>query len=420
MAENGGGLLHTFSAIFPHVPQCDEREYIDAVVSGGGVASHFVSGDETSPLGALDRMLDCEDEPFYAPNLYLHWALYDAAKQAGMRILLDGIDGDTTVSHSLLLLADLTRAGHWRQLAAEAAALSRNLRQPAWRLVWNWGVKPLAPAPLRRAWRALRGRDRPISRVNPLIRETFARSETVAPRLEGLLDQRRRARTAREDHWRHLASGLVPFVLEVADRAAAAFGLEPRYPFFDRRAAEFCLALPARQKLRLGWTRFVLRQAMTGLLPAKLQWRSTKTDLTPGFTRGLITSDRVLLQRLQSEPSQSLGRYVDQHILRRASDLALESGTPEAVFKVWPPLTLGLWLSDRGGNRTHVGDPFTKSEEAPAMEPNRIATPDTTASNTEPKSGYATPELTVHGSVETITGNIGTKGTDGLTGSSIG
>jgi len=420
LSEEGRGPLHTFSAIFPDLPECDEREYIDAVLAEGGVKQVYVHGDKLSPLANLDAMLGCQDEPFYAPNLYLHWALYDAAKQAGMRILLDGIDGDTTVSHSLLLLADLTRAGHWRQLAAEAGALSRNLGQPAWRVVWNWGVKPLAPHTFRRAWRALRGRDGPVSRVNPLIRETFARSKTVAPRLEAMLKQRRTAGTAREDHLQHLASGLVPFVLEVADRAAAAFGLEPRYPFFDRRAAEFCLALPARQKLRLGWTRFVLRHAMTGLLPAKLQWRSTKTDLAPGFTRGLITSDRMLLQRLRHETSQSLGEYVDQRVLRRACDLALESGTPEAVFTLWPPLTLALWLRYRGGNGSSVGATFTKSEEAPAMEPTTIATPGTTTSNTEPKRSYATPELTVHGSVEKITGNIGTKGSDGLTGSTIG
>ena len=37
----------------------------------------------------------------------------------------------------------------------------------------------------------------------------------------------------------------------------------------------------------------------------------------------------------------------------------------------------------------------------------------------EPKLPYAEPKLTTHGTVEEITGNIGTKGTDGLTGSSV-
>jgi len=32
---------------------------------------------------------------------------------------------------------------------------------------------------------------------------------------------------------------------------------------------------------------------------------------------------------------------------------------------------------------------------------------------------YATPTLTAHGRVESVTGNIGGKGTDGLTGSNL-
>lgn len=37
-----------------------------------------------------------------------------------------------------------------------------------------------------------------------------------------------------------------------------------------------------------------------------------------------------------------------------------------------------------------------------------------------PRKPYRTPTLTVHGTVEQITLNVGTKGTDAITGSSIG
>src|SRR3989441_8528576 len=50
LAEDGGGKLHTFSAIFPDVPECDEREYIEAVLGGHGVKPHYVRGDRLSPL----------------------------------------------------------------------------------------------------------------------------------------------------------------------------------------------------------------------------------------------------------------------------------------------------------------------------------------------------------------------------------
>ena len=55
--------------------------------------------------------------------------------------------------------------------------------------------------------------------------------------------------------------------LERHDRVAGAFSIEARHPFFDKRLAEFCLALPWDQKIRKGWPKAILRQAMTGIIP---------------------------------------------------------------------------------------------------------------------------------------------------------
>ena len=37
----------------------------------------------------------------------------------------------------------------------------------------------------------------------------------------------------------------------------------------------------------------------------------------------------------------------------------------------------------------------------------------------EPKLPYAEPKVTKHGTVDEITGNVGTKGSDGITGSTV-
>jgi len=94
LAEQGKHRLHTFSAIFPGLPEADlrridERPFIDAVVSMGGLIPHFVHADRLSPLEEIDRVLWHEDEAVLAPNLYMHWALYRAAHQQGVRVLLD-------------------------------------------------------------------------------------------------------------------------------------------------------------------------------------------------------------------------------------------------------------------------------------------------------------------------------------------
>ena len=77
-----------------------------------------------------------------------------------------------------------------------------------------------------------------------------------------------------------LSSGLVPHAFEVLDKAAANFGVEPRYPFWDKPLVEFCLALPGEEKLKDGFGRHVLRRAMQGVLPPAVQWRRDKIDFT--------------------------------------------------------------------------------------------------------------------------------------------
>jgi asparagine synthase (glutamine-hydrolysing) len=52
----------------------------------------------------------------------------------------------------------------------------------------------------------------------------------------------------RESHYRNLTWGLMPFTLEVLDRTAAAFGIESRFPFWDKRLVEFCLASYLRSR----------------------------------------------------------------------------------------------------------------------------------------------------------------------------
>jgi asparagine synthase (glutamine-hydrolysing) len=408
-AERGPAALPTFSLIFSEEPECDEREYIEAVVREGGVEPHYVDGDRLSPLADLERVLEHEDEPFYAPNLFMHWALYRAANKQAVRVLLDGIDGDTTVSHSVVYLSELARARRWRLLSEEVKGLARHLQQSPWTILWRHVLRPLTPSLLRQIRQRFRGRGI-LTLSERTLKPEFVRRVGMEERKKALLQSRATPpRTASEDHWRRLTSGLVPFVLEVADRAAAAFSIEPRYPFFDVRLAEFCLAIPAQQKLAQGWTRMVMRRAMAGILPPEIEWRAGKADLSPKFVRSLLAAHRGLLEDLLLVHPEPIARFVSTGGVGRALERYVTSGSEQDAFAVWGAATLAAWL------RTN---PKTQQQGEP-MEPDSKVHANKTVEQVEVKKPYVTPELTVHGTVEEITKNIGTKGSDGLTGSTL-
>jgi asparagine synthase (glutamine-hydrolysing) len=50
--------------------------------------------------------------------------------------------------------------------------------------------------------------------------------------------------------------------------SGAGFGMDVRDPTYDKRVMEFCLSIPDNQYAREGKDRWLIRRAMTGLMPA--------------------------------------------------------------------------------------------------------------------------------------------------------
>jgi asparagine synthase (glutamine-hydrolysing) len=325
--------LPTFSAVFDDVPESDERPFIEAAVRHANLDGHFVRADRVSPLVDLERVLWHQDEPFFESNLSMDWALYGAARGAGVNVLLEGFDGDTTVSHGLGFLSELARGGRWATLAREVRGACRHLGVSPGRILLHRVLKPNLPR-LRRK----RG-------VSPL-RPDFARRIGLEERARA--EASRPLPTERADHARLLSSGALALCLEHTDRAAAAFGIEPRYPFFDRRLAEFCLSLPPRQKVRGGWTRWVMRRAMEGVLPPEIQWRGGKADLGPAFDRALLEFERGRLEDVAVRDGLPLKEYVDMARLRQAYSDYERGGRRQDALMLWRAVTLATWLRNTG------------------------------------------------------------------------
>ena len=148
----------------------------------------------------------------WGTNLFMYWGLYNAAKEHGVRALLDGDDGDTTVSHGLHFLAELARTGCWKVLLPERLrGLSKHLNSPPWKILWHRAIKPLAPGHARRVWRVLRRGNRPSWALNNIINSNLAKRIGLEDRIQNL--QREWFKpicTEQEDHWRGLSYGLIP------------------------------------------------------------------------------------------------------------------------------------------------------------------------------------------------------------------
>lgn len=385
LAEEEGLPLNTFSGVFPDLPPeerkiADESEYLDALEAQGGFNMHRVALDKVSPLQDIESVIWHLDRPPFICNVYLRDILFKRARNEGIRVFLDGTEGDVTVSYGVAYLGELLLERKWEKLETELAALASrhgstvarvfndrlapllNIRgqQSLWglvtqdlrrtsqlsgqsrvRLLWQLGLRPRLGEPFLHAIDWLRGRDRADEPMYPIIsRDLLERTQLS----ERLADQRPtfkpQSYSARHKHWSslHHDAGSIAVILEEVNHLAAMRGGEHRHPFYDTRLMEYCLSLPPDQKLKQGWTRSILRRAMHDVLPTKIQRRTSKADLSPNFTRNLIQD--LPVDKLLAHSMDILKPYVDVSVLQN-----MDSRKNAPTY--WGAVALSIWLHQR-------------------------------------------------------------------------
>ncbi|MEL7356055.1 MAG: lasso peptide isopeptide bond-forming cyclase [Cyanobacteria bacterium J06560_6] len=347
--------LHTFSSVFDSIPECDERSYTKPIFEQGGFAPHFVQGDHQTALENLDKMFWHQDEAFYAPNWFMNWPLYAEVQQQSVRVMLDGFDGDNAVSEGYNLLSELAASRRWTEFIVQSWKLSRVSDLPFWKGLWSYFYYYNFKQLVRQYW-LLRGfqkvktiffpsrkKDKQVQ-GHELLNLQFSREmNMIARHHDWRKTQGHNGLSERQRQYRNLVEqGTESFALEVMDKMTAAFNIEPRYPFWDKRLIEFCLALPAEQKLYNGWTRVVMRRAMSGILPNEVQWRQGKTDFSPNLTRSLVNNSQELVEAWTSLDFAE--EYIDRAALNDIHQRLTEAPSGQDARCLWLGLSLALWI----------------------------------------------------------------------------
>lgn len=309
-----GQNLPTFSVVYDRIIECDERKYIESVLEQGGFNSHIIPGDNYSSIKNLEQISWHTDSPLIGPGFSSAWEVNQNIVKTGVKVVFDGHDGDNAVSYGYNYLNELADAGKWIKLSQEAGELSEVFSMSRWKIVkeyfesfrWKPFLKKHPTAKLiPRIWRRITPRkiSEPevtnFSIMSDLINKDFAQKVDLAERFRSVQKSPLNlSRTAREFHYHSITTGGQSFALEQSDALAAAFGIEVRYPFWDKRLIEYCLSLPADQKCNQGWNRVVMRRAMSNILPKEVCWRKTKTDFTPSIIDGMIYDKQETLKNL--------------------------------------------------------------------------------------------------------------------------
>ncbi len=339
-----GAAIVTISAVFPGFSECDERPYQAAVVSRIASNHHEVRPDPLSSAGDFGRLCQVFSEPSFIGPHWLTWASAEVAVREGARCVLTGIDGDRVVSHGGGRFADLAREHEWRALARELAAVD-DFGWP--RRVRVFGAQALfALLPERVSASLDRIDPRRARRFAPqlaLLRPELLRRHGVMERLASLP---LRPRSTREEHSRILQAPDRNWDVELLDQVGTAFGLRFQQPFFDRRVMELCFSFPGSQKRQAGWSRYVLRNALRGLVPESVLERRRDAS----FDRPYWAWARAWLLAHPAPDGwlEALAPYVDAARVAKLLARLPEEPDQGPVDVLWRCVILSRWLHGPG------------------------------------------------------------------------
>lgn len=245
-----------FSAFY-HEAVADERPFIEEVSRFVKNKIDYVFPSAAMKLDDLKAFVYSLDEPVTVLNYYAYWCLARITK-GQVKVTFSGQGPDEIL------------AGHTDYFLAYIRALWK--RKKVKRLL----IELVAGL----------NRYGPISVLKNVI--TIMLTKRV--RTEELLDPKFAA-SNRTDCVRRERSSLnnlllidvtrdrLPMHLRVGDRVSSAFSTETRCPYLDYKMVEFSFSLPETQKIRNGWSKYVLRNAVKGFIPESV--RKRKKSGTP-------------------------------------------------------------------------------------------------------------------------------------------
>jgi len=342
MSEASSQPVQTFSIGF------DDGSYNELPYAREVAAAFGTDHREQVVSPALGELFDTLvvhlDEPLADTSIFPTYVVSRLARQH-VTVALSGDGGDELFGGYDAYVAQRAVAS-WGRLGAAAAiaglippaAQKKGLVNGLKRLVQGAAEAPASIGHYR--WMTYLGPRAKRRLYAGGLRDALARSDVYQPVREVL------ARYGGDDALnRQLYADLVIWladdILVKVDRMSMATSLETRAPFLDTEVMELAFSMPGSLKIRGGERKWVLKEAMRGLLPDGVLTRRKegfsipvrawlKADLQP-LMRSLLSPERIRARGL-FEPAE-IARLMDEHVAGRHNHA--HTLFPLMVFERW-------------------------------------------------------------------------------------
>lgn len=312
---------NAFAATFPGTVM-DESVYARAVARHLGIPLTEIPVDPTGQAAALERWAYLFEE-VHEVNPIPHIALYRAMRQKGVIVSLDGHGGDELFcGYEDSVLHALPSALSERQGFQSALGTYRAIHPQNSQFHGKSNLRILAYLARQKAKSLLHRDDADIADLK-------ARADSLNAHLLSLS-----------------FTTVLPTLLRNYDHYSMISGVEVRIPLLDHRIVEFAFSIPWRSKVRGGFTKAVLRDAVAPWLPDEVVRRKTKIGFAPPIVDWMRGPLRVWLLDEIAARSFREASLVDSARLGaaiRGATTGDGNATLYGTERIWKEFGIYLW-----------------------------------------------------------------------------
>ncbi|MDP2188229.1 MAG: asparagine synthase (glutamine-hydrolyzing) [Sphingobacteriaceae bacterium] len=293
-------------------PAVNEKEFARLVVDKLNLEWHVTSPTTLDFLNDVKNLVRIQEEPFGTPSVYLQYAVMKKAKQNGVTVLLDGQGADEILlGYPRYIGAFLKSLSFWRRFF-----VLRNITR-------NYGIS-LKSILLNYFYftnvniRKLRVLSR-LGRINKDYLESIDFITVSAlSKAYGNLNELQNM---------EITQTQIPQLLKWEDKNSMACSIETRLPFMDYSVVETSLSINNKYKLNNLWSKYILRKAMEGMLPAEIVFRRKKIGFTAPTKEWLhntiLWNDVMVSPLLNSIFENNISKPKDVNLMWRMCNIAL-------------------------------------------------------------------------------------------------
>lgn len=345
------------SAIFKNLEEkdrrlVDEKYFMDLGLDNNNYVKHeYIYFEDDGPIKNIDDALEIFDEPISAINFYIFKGIALSLREKKIKVLLDGIDGDTVVSHGNEKFAYLAHKFQINKIYKEAIQYAdfNKIKKPSFIKIFKkyfivnklpdtilWYLFDKTQLQAYWALKILNKADSNIKKINLLasLKQHYGKSFL------------KKSSNPVKDHKQKISHGGWENSIEDLDIILSHYGIDHRMPFFDRRFMEFCLSVPVSLKLRNGVNRYIFREAMQKIVPDKIRLRSSKSDLSPPLVKEIksIGKDRLIYDIL-NEKSPLVGLINKKELENFITNTLNNNTYKNGYLLIFQLISLAKWMN---------------------------------------------------------------------------